>query len=98
MHINIPIHIGSEVMIFLKIILQNINPLIAKKMTEDRGREYINARRVAKEYEAVTRGLNKNLPSVPPQNNPDEAQQVKYTSSKVQTKGSLCEGNYGQWM
>lgn len=57
-------------------LMQSINPLIAKKMTEDRGREYINARRVAKEYEAVTRGLNKNLPSVPPQNNPDEAQQV----------------------
>lgn len=61
--------------------LQSINPLIAKKMTEDRGREYINARRVAKEYEAVTRGLNKNLPSVPPQNNPDEAQQVNILSS-----------------
>ncbi|KAJ8314575.1 hypothetical protein KUTeg_006725 [Tegillarca granosa] len=54
----------------------NINPLIAKKMTEDRGRDYMNARRVAKEYEAVTRGLNKNLPSVPPQNTPEEAQQV----------------------
>ena len=56
--------------------LQNINPLIAKKMTEDRGREYGNAKRVAKEYEAVTRGLNKNLASVPPQNSPEEATQV----------------------
>ncbi|XP_021344341.1 cleavage stimulation factor subunit 3-like, partial [Mizuhopecten yessoensis] len=55
----------------------NINPLIAKKMTEDRGRDYMNARRVAKEYEAVTRGLNKSLPSIPPSNSPEEAQQVE---------------------
>ena len=58
-------------------MFQSINPLIAKKMTEDRGREYMNARRVAKEYEAVTRGLNKNMPSIPPQNSPEEATQVK---------------------
>ncbi|XP_041351773.1 cleavage stimulation factor subunit 3-like [Gigantopelta aegis] len=54
----------------------SINPLIAKKMTEDRAREYINARRVAKEYEVVTRGLDRNAPSVPPQNTVNEAKQV----------------------
>ncbi|XP_052088640.1 cleavage stimulation factor subunit 3-like [Mytilus californianus] len=54
----------------------SINPLIAKKMTEDRGREYMNSRRVAKEYEAVTRGINKNMPSIPPMNIPEEATQV----------------------
>lgn len=47
-------------------------------MSEDRGRDYMNARRVAKEYEAVTRGLNRNAPSVPPQNTPEEAKQVCY--------------------
>ncbi len=55
---------------------QAINPLIAKKMQEDRGREYMNARRVAKEYEAVTKGLNKNAPSIPPTNAPEEVKQV----------------------
>lgn len=45
-------------------------------MTEDRGRDYMNARRVAKEYEVATRGLNKNMPSIPPQNSPEEASQV----------------------
>ena len=45
-------------------------------MQEDRGREYMNARRVAKEYEAATKGLNKNAPSVPPTNTPEEAKQV----------------------
>lgn len=45
-------------------------------MQEDRGRDYMNARRVAKEYEVVTKGLNKNAASVPPQNTPDEQKQV----------------------
>ena len=56
--------------------LQSISPIIAKKMQEDRGREYMNARRVAKEYEVVTKGLNKNAVSVPPQNTSDEGKQV----------------------
>ncbi|KAL8606799.1 hypothetical protein ACOMHN_049628 [Nucella lapillus] len=55
----------------------SINALIAKKMTEDRGRDYMSARRVAKEYEAVTRGLDKNSPSVPPQNTFHELKQVE---------------------
>ncbi|XP_077999834.1 cleavage stimulation factor subunit 3-like [Glandiceps talaboti] len=54
-----------------------INPLIAKKMIDDRSRDYMNARRVAKEYEAVTRGLNRNMPSVPPTGIPDEVKQVE---------------------
>ncbi|XP_077493007.1 cleavage stimulation factor subunit su(f) isoform X2 [Amblyomma americanum] len=56
---------------------QGINMLIAEKMISDRSREYMNARRVAKEYEAVTRGLNKNAPSVPPQGIPEESKQVE---------------------
>ncbi|XP_076467376.1 cleavage stimulation factor subunit 3-like [Babylonia areolata] len=55
----------------------SINALIAKKMTEDRGRDYMTARRVAKEYEAVTRGLDKSTPSVPPQNTFHETKQVE---------------------
>ncbi|XP_022256823.1 cleavage stimulation factor subunit 3-like [Limulus polyphemus] len=55
---------------------QSINPIIAEKMTADRSRDYMNARRVAKEYEAVTRGLNRNAPSVPPQGTPEEVKQV----------------------
>ena len=55
---------------------QSVNPLIAKKMQEDKGRDYMNARRVTREYEVVTKGLNRNTPSVPPQNTPDELKQV----------------------
>lgn len=46
---------------------QNINPLIAEKMISDRSRDYMNARRVSKEYEVHSRGINKNMPAVPPQ-------------------------------
>lgn len=56
---------------------QNINPIIAEKMAIERSRDYMNARRVAKELEAVTRGLNRNAPSVPPTGHPEEIKQVK---------------------
>ncbi|KAI8772672.1 cleavage stimulation factor subunit 3-like [Biomphalaria glabrata] len=55
----------------------SINNLIAKKMIDDRSREYMSARRVAKEYEVATRGLDKNAPSVPPQNTYNEIKQVE---------------------
>ncbi|KAJ8688604.1 hypothetical protein QAD02_024399 [Eretmocerus hayati] len=56
---------------------QNINPIIAEKMAIERSRDYMNARRVAKELEAVTRGLNRNAPSVPPTGHPEEIKQVE---------------------
>lgn len=55
---------------------QNINPIIAEKMAIERSRDYMNARRVAKELEAVTRGLNRSAPSVPPTGHPEEIKQV----------------------
>lgn len=56
---------------------QGINPIIAEKMAIERSRDYMNARRVAKEFEAITRGLNKNIPSVPPTGHLDEIKQVE---------------------
>ncbi|KAL7036048.1 hypothetical protein ACKWTF_008672 [Chironomus riparius] len=44
----------------------NINPVISEKMSLERSRDYMNARRVAKELENITKGLNRNLPAVPP--------------------------------
>ncbi|XP_051824428.1 cleavage stimulation factor subunit 3-like [Antechinus flavipes] len=62
---------------------ESINIHLAKKMIEDRSRDYMNARRVSKEYEIIMKGLDRNAPSVQPQNTPQEAQQVemwkKYT-------------------
>ena len=41
------------------------NPILAEKMLE-RSRDYLKARRVAKEFEAIIRGINKTAPCVPP--------------------------------
>lgn len=54
----------------------SVNPMIADKMASERSRDYMNARRVAKELEAVTRGLNRGAPSVPPTGHPEEIKQV----------------------
>lgn len=55
---------------------QSINIMIADKMMIERSRDYMNARRVTKEYEVVIRGLNKNYPSAPPTGSLDEMKQV----------------------
>lgn len=46
-------------------IKQNINPIIAEKMVQDRSRYHMNARRVAKEWEVTVRGLNRFWPATP---------------------------------
>lgn len=55
---------------------QNINPVISEKMSLERSRDYMNARRVAKELEHLTKSLNRNLPAVPPTLTKDECRQV----------------------
>lgn len=55
---------------------QSINVMIADKMMIERSRDYMNARRVTKEYEVVIRGLNKNYPSIPPTGGLEEMKQV----------------------
>lgn len=56
---------------------QNINPIISEKMSLERSRDYMNARRVAKELEFVTKGLNRNLPAIPPTLTKEETKQVR---------------------
>ncbi|XP_052902709.1 protein suppressor of forked [Anopheles moucheti] len=56
---------------------QNINPIISEKMSVERSRDYMNARRVAKELEIVTKGLIRNLPAVPPTVTKEEIKQVE---------------------
>lgn len=55
---------------------QGINPIIAEKMAMERSRDYMNARRVAKEFEAITRGLSRSVASVPPTGSLEELKQV----------------------
>ncbi len=54
--------------------------MIAERLTTERSRDYMNARRVAKEYEAITRGLNKVAPSVPPTGNQNDILSKNYFS------------------
>lgn len=54
----------------------NINPIISEKMSLERSRDYMNARRVAKELENVTKSLNRNLPAIPPTLTKEEMKQV----------------------
>lgn len=54
----------------------NTNQIIADKMTNERTKDYTNARNVAKQLEAITRGLNRSAPSIPPTGHPEEVKQV----------------------
>jgi len=51
--------------------------MFVDKAIADRSKDYMNARRVAKEFEAITRGLNRNAPAVPPQCTQEETRQVE---------------------
>jgi cleavage stimulation factor subunit 3 len=46
-------------------------------MMSERSRDYMNARRVSKEYEVFTRGVNKSAPCVPPVGSSDELKQIE---------------------
>lgn len=74
----------------------SINPHIAKKLTEERSRDYMNARRVTKEYEIITKGLSRNMPSVPPQVTPFEVKQVnsKYFLHQIPCNDRLAITQY----
>ncbi|XP_073238338.1 cleavage stimulation factor subunit 3-like isoform X1 [Porites lutea] len=56
---------------------QSVNKMLAKKLIDDKTRDYMNARRVAKEYEAMTRGLIRGNPSVPVQGSAEELKQLQ---------------------
>ena len=40
--------------------------MIAKRMIDDRSREFMTVRKISKEYESITRNLERNAPSFPP--------------------------------
>lgn len=67
---------------------QNVNPMIAEKLAGERSRDYMTARRVTKEYEAITRGLNKMAPSVPPTGSSDEGKQLELWTTYIKWEQS----------
>ena len=62
--------------------------MIAEKMTGDKSRDYMNARRVSKEYEAITRGLDRSFLSLPPCGSIDEIKQVWFFISHTYSSAS----------
>lgn len=67
---------------------QSISPIIAEKMVQDRSRDHMNARRVAKEWEVIIRGLNRSWPAVPPSFSPEELRQVEIWRKYIQWEKS----------
>ena len=57
---------------------QNIDTHIAKKLIDDRQRDFQVAKKVARELDQLTRGLNRNAPALPPSggSSTDEKRQV----------------------
>ena len=45
-------------------------------MIEDRSREFLSVRRISKEYENMTKYLERTAPAMPPQGVPDELKQI----------------------
>lgn len=59
---------------------------LAKKLLDEKSRDYMSARRVVKEYEALTRGILRGTASVPFQGTTDDFLQVKrfpYNTSSI---------------
>lgn len=67
---------------------QSINPIIAEKMVQDRSRDHMNARRVAKEWEVTIRGLVRSWPAVPPSFTLEENRQVEIWRRYIQWEKS----------
>ena len=47
-------------------------------MIDDRSKEFMSVRRISKEYENITRNLDRNSPAFPPQGTPEELKQKTY--------------------
>ena len=62
---------------------QNVNKVLAKKLCDERARDFKNALRVAKEAEHLFRDVEKGTPSVPPGTLADEQQQVGMSGGAV---------------
>ena len=57
-------------------------------MIDDRSREFMMVRKIAKEFENVTRHLDRNSPCFPPQGTPDEIKQKSYWKKYIEWEKS----------
>ena len=56
---------------------------LAKKLLDEKSRDYMSARRVVKEYEALTRGILRGTASVPFQGTTDDFLQVTFSPQYI---------------
>ncbi|CAF4460562.1 unnamed protein product [Rotaria socialis] len=57
-----------------------INQTLAKKIIEERSREFSNVKRVTKEFETLARAIDRNIPCVPP-SAPQSADEIKQVTA-----------------
>lgn len=57
-------------------------------MIDDRSRECVTVRKISKEYENVTKHLDRNAPSFPPQGSPEEIKQKSYWKKYIEWEKS----------
>ena len=53
-------------------------------MIDDRSREFVIVRKIAKEYENVTKHLDRHSASMPPQGTPEEIRQKNYWKKYIE--------------
>uniref|UniRef100_A0A1I7TA54 Suf domain-containing protein n=1 Tax=Caenorhabditis tropicalis TaxID=1561998 RepID=A0A1I7TA54_9PELO len=76
-----------------------INMTLAEKLIAERGKDYQNARRVEKDLQTMTRGLNRQAVSVPPKGTASEAKQVELWKKLIawEKTNPLQTEEYGQF-
>ncbi|CAP22079.2 Protein CBR-SUF-1 [Caenorhabditis briggsae] len=77
---------------------KNINMTLAEKLIAERGKDYQNSRRVEKDLQAMTRGLNRQAVSVPPKGTASESKQVELWKKYIawEKTNPLGTEEYGQ--
>ncbi|KAK6734378.1 hypothetical protein RB195_017890 [Necator americanus] len=78
---------------------KNINPTLAEKLISERNKEYQVSKKIAKQLESVTRGVNRQAVSVPPRGTAPEMKQVEMWKKYIQWEKSnpMETEEYGQF-
>ncbi|CAB3404733.1 unnamed protein product [Caenorhabditis bovis] len=78
---------------------KSINMTLAEKLIGERNKEYQNARKVEREMESITRGLNRQAVSVPPKGTATELKQVEMWKKYIawEKTNPLGTEEYGQF-
>uniref|UniRef100_A0A1I8BZ39 Suf domain-containing protein n=1 Tax=Meloidogyne hapla TaxID=6305 RepID=A0A1I8BZ39_MELHA len=78
---------------------KSVNQALAEKMISDIKKDYLNASKVAKQYEQIVRGINRQAISIPPRGTTTEIKQAELWRKYIQWEKSnpLNTEEYGQY-